>query len=64
VFRPALDAHYDLRRPTPSGAALLRDLASYCNLDLDTSVLDESSVDRDDWRDLLDQVVSCFRPQD
>jgi hypothetical protein len=64
VFRPALDAHYDLRKPSASGAVLLRELIAYCNLELDTSVLDESTIDRDDWRDLLDQVVSCFRPQE
>jgi hypothetical protein len=64
VFRPALDAHYDLRKPSGSGAELLRELIAYCNLELDTSVLDEDSIDRQDWRDLLDQVVTCLKPQD
>jgi hypothetical protein len=64
VFRPALDAHYDLRKPSASGAELLRELTRYCKLELDTSPLDESTIDRDDWRDILDQVVTCLKPQD
>jgi hypothetical protein len=64
VFRPALDAHYDLRKPSGSGAGLLRELIAYCNLELDTSVLDDDTIDRQDWRDLLDQVVTCLKPQD
>jgi hypothetical protein len=64
VFAPDADANYDLRRPTAAGAALLRELIAFCALELDTSLLDASSVDRDDWRDLLDQVRSCFQLQD
>ncbi len=64
LFTPALDAHYDLRKPSAAGAQLLRELIAFCELDLDTTILDVSSVDRDDWRDLLDQVVLSLEPQD
>jgi hypothetical protein len=64
TFRPALDAAYDLRKPSARGAELLRELAAFCNLDVDLSVLDGSSVDRDDWRDVLDDVRTCLQQQD
>jgi hypothetical protein len=64
TFRPALDAAYDLRRPSGRGAELLRELAAFCNLDVDLSVLDGSSIDRDDWRDMLDEVRTCLQQQD
>jgi len=64
VFAPGLDASYDLRKPSARGAELLRELIAFCNLDLDTSVLDGPSVDRDDWRDLLSEVSGCLRPAD
>jgi hypothetical protein len=64
VFTPALDANYDLRKPSARGAELLRELVAFCDLEVDTSVLDGPSVDRDDWRDVLDEVVGCFRPLD
>jgi hypothetical protein len=43
---------------------LLRELIAFCDLDLDTSVLDGPSFDRDDWRDLLHEVRGCLQPQD
>ena len=64
VFRPGLDAAYDLRRPSPRGAELLRELAEFCRLDVDLAVLDDRTVDRDDWRDLLAEVVRSLEPQD
>jgi hypothetical protein len=64
VFTPALDASYDLRKPSPRGAELLRELAACCELDVDLDVLDGPSIDRDDWRNVLGEVVGCFRPED
>lgn len=65
VFRPGLDAAYDLRKPSTRGAELLRELIAFCELDVDASVLDGTSIDRDDWRDVLDEVVvGCLEPQD
>ena len=64
VFTPGLDARYDLTKPSASGAELLRELIAFCDLDLDTSVLDGPSFDRDDWRDLLHEVRGCLQPQD
>ncbi|MCW2494805.1 hypothetical protein [Jatrophihabitans sp.] len=66
-FEAGLDAAYDLRKPSAKGADLLRELAVFCNLDLDLSVLDSGKVadlDRDDWRDLVREVASCFTLQD
>ena len=64
VFTPSLDANYDLRKPSGRGANLLRELIGFCDLDIDTSVLDGSSIDRDDWRDVLDEVVTSFDRDD
>ena len=64
VFTPGLDANYDLRKPSGRGADLLRELIAFCHLDIDTSVLDGSSIDRDDWRDVLDEVVTSFDHDD
>jgi hypothetical protein len=64
VFTPALDATYDLRKPSTRGAELLRELIAFCDLDLDPSVLDGPSIDRDDWRDVLEEVQGCLRPAD
>lgn len=64
VFTPALDATFDLRKPSAPGAALLRELAAWCRLEADTAVLDAASIDRDDWRALVDEVQSCLEPQD
>jgi hypothetical protein len=64
VFEPADDASYDLRKPSERGADLLRELAAFCALDLDMSVLDGASVDKDDWRELVRDVASCLQQQD
>ena len=60
AFQPHEDAVYDLRKPSTDGAELLRELAEFCTLDADTDVLDGPSVDREDWRTLVDEVRSCF----
>jgi hypothetical protein len=64
VFQPAEDARYDLRKPSAAGADLLRELADFCRLDADTTVLDGTTVDREDWRVLVDEVRSCLIPGD
>lgn len=64
VFAPGLDADYDLRKPSARGAELVRELVACCDLDADTSVLDGPTIDRDDWRELVDQVRGCLTPQD
>ena len=62
AFAPQLS--YDLRKPSEEGAELLRQLADFCRLDADTDVLDGPRIDRDDWRALVDEVVTCFEPGD
>lgn len=62
-FTPAEDAVYDLRKPSSDGAEVVQELVEYCNLDADTSVLDGPTIDRQDWDDLLDEIVTCFQPQ-
>jgi hypothetical protein len=64
TFAPGLDGSYDLRKPSAGGAELVRELVAFCDLDADTSVLDGSSVNSDDWRELVGEVASCFDPQD
>jgi hypothetical protein len=63
-FAPSEDEHYDLRKPSQGGAQLVRELAAFCRLDADTSVLDGPSVDREDWRELVAEVATCLQPQD
>ena len=63
-FTPHEDATYDLRKPTEGGAALVVELAEFCDLDADLDVLDGPNVDRDDWRALVDEVQTCFELQD
>jgi hypothetical protein len=64
VFTPGLDATYDLRKPSARGAELVRELIAFCALDLDTSVLDEASIDRDDWQELLAEVRGSLQLED
>jgi hypothetical protein len=64
VFTPAPEASYDLRKPSTDGAELLRELADFCGLDADTSVLDGPSIDKDDWRNLVEEVQTCLLVQD
>jgi hypothetical protein len=64
LFGPGLDSSYDLRRPSAGGAELLRELVGFCNLDIDVSLLDSESVNRDDWRDLVAEIRTCLQPGD
>jgi hypothetical protein len=64
AFAPGLDGSYDLRKPSVRGAELLRELVAFADLAADTSVLDGPSVDKDDWRALLDEAVTCLQVQD
>ena len=64
VFTPGLDANYDLRKPSSRGAELLLELIAFCHLDIDTSVLDGPSIDRDDWREVLAEVRTCLHQDD
>jgi hypothetical protein len=64
LFAPEEDATYDLRKPSAGGAELVRELAGFCGLDADLEILDNPSVDRDDWRDLITEIESCFRQED
>jgi len=64
TFAPAPDAEYDLRKPSSSGAELVRELVEFCNLDADLSVLDAPSVNAEDFADLVAEVSSCLQPQD
>ncbi|MEO6886119.1 MAG: hypothetical protein ABI232_07535 [Jatrophihabitantaceae bacterium] len=64
VFAPGTDSSYDLSKPSTRGAELLRQLAAVCLVETDTSVLDSPSVNKNDWRELLDQVRTCLEPQD
>jgi hypothetical protein len=66
VFAPESEASYDLRKPSARGADLLVELIAFCNLDLDAELIDSLGPDlnRDDWRDIVDNVASCLEPQD
>jgi hypothetical protein len=59
-FAPGDDARFDLRKPSARGAELARELAEFCDLDADTDVLDQPSVNRDDWANLIEELRTCF----
>ncbi len=63
AFAPGEDAVFDLGKPTPGGIELVRQLAEFCGLEADLDILDGPSVDRQDWRDLVTEVRTCFRPE-
>jgi hypothetical protein len=63
VFAPALDAIYDLRKPSTKGAELVRELVEYCDLDAEEVDL-EDPIDREDWATIVDEIESCLYPQD
>lgn len=64
AFAPDADSLYDLTAPSAAGAALLSELAAYCQLDVDLDILDEDTVDADAWDALVGEVVSCFATED
>jgi hypothetical protein len=64
AFAPEPDATYDLRKPSPRSAELVRQLALFCRLEADLDVLDGPSIDRDDWTQLVTEVETCLQPQD
>ena len=37
---------------------------AFSALDIDTSVLDGTSIDRDDWREIVTEVLGCFEVRD
>jgi hypothetical protein len=64
AFTPGEDATFDLGKPTSVGVELVRELAEFCGLEADLDILDNPSIDRQDWRDLVAEVRTCFRPED
>lgn len=67
VFAPADDATYDLRKPSAAATDLVRELVEFCGLELDPDVreiLGSPTIDRDDWRELVTNVATCFQQQD
>jgi hypothetical protein len=64
VFRAAEDARYDLRKPSTSGVELLREISAFCKLEADTTVLDEASINRDDWTAVVAEIRTCLREAD
>ncbi len=68
-FSPAEGARYDLRTPTPDGAALLEELALFCELEADTAELadlqdPDQRPDRALFTSLRDEIVTCLQPED
>ena len=64
LFEPSEDSTYDLRKPSDGGADLVRELASFCRLEIGEGVLDGPSIDKTDWRELIDEVAGCMEPAD
>ncbi|MEP6599746.1 MAG: hypothetical protein ABJB98_09920 [Actinomycetota bacterium] len=63
IFTPALDASYDLTKPSTRGGALLRELADFCELDADEASLSDP-IDGEAWSTLVAEVQTCLQPQD
>jgi hypothetical protein len=67
TFAPEENASFDLRKPSSAAGELLRELVTFCGLELDADllgVLDNAAIDRDDWRELVTEVESCFQQLD
>jgi hypothetical protein len=64
AFLPHDDARFDLRKPSDGGADLLRELADFCDLEADTDVLDGSSINKDDWTELVTEIRTCLVVED
>ena len=64
AFLPDAESQIDLTAPSEDGAVLIRELAAWCQLDLDLAPLDQDSVDQGDWDFLVTEVASCFEPED
>jgi hypothetical protein len=67
AFAPQDDATYDLRKPSAQAAELVRELVEFCGLELDAElvgILDSASIDRDDWRELVNEIATCFQRED
>jgi hypothetical protein len=64
AFTPEETSRFDLRKPSESGAELVRELADFCGLEADTEVLDGPSVDKDDWTALVTEIQTCFVEKD
>ena len=67
AFAPQDDATYDLRKPSAQAAELVRELVEFCGLELDAElvgILNSASIDRDDWRELVNEIATCFQRED
>ena len=64
AFEPDDNATYDLRKPSGPAVELLRELVDFCDLEMDAElvgILDNAAIDRDDWRELVTEVETCFQ---
>jgi hypothetical protein len=67
AFTPEDAASFDLRKPSTAATELLRELVDFCGLEMDAEllgILDNAAIDRDDWRELVTEVETCFQQQD
>ncbi len=62
AFIPTADDSYDLTEPSSRTAELLKELASFLELDADAAFLDAKRIDRVKWDSLVAEVVTCFGP--
>ncbi|MBV9592474.1 MAG: hypothetical protein JO147_01555 [Actinobacteria bacterium] len=63
IFNPALDASYDLTRPSSKAAELVRELVDFCGLEELTDEL-EDPIDENDWKIVVDEIKACLEPED
>jgi hypothetical protein len=63
VFTPEDEATFDLRKPSSSGAELVRELAIFCDLSGDLASLDEP-IDPKTWTAFVTEVQTCLQVQD
>jgi hypothetical protein len=63
IFTPALDASYDLGKPSTRAAVVLRELAEFCQLDADVEGLNDP-IDEPTWANLVDEVQTCLQLED
>jgi hypothetical protein len=63
-FEPDPEDIIDLRDPSEEGAMLLLELAAYCDLQADTSALDDDDIDPVAWNAIVSEIEGCLQKQD
>jgi hypothetical protein len=63
IFNAALDASYDLTRPSSKAAELVEELAAFCGIEVEDGELDDP-IEDEVWDSIVGEITTCLEPQD